>query len=230
MIAFSLRLLKNLADKYNAEYVIVDFSPSSGNMNRTFIMSCDYILPVARADEFSCSSAQALLFKLLGSWFEYGERIRSAETRNVLRTSRNSDDLSQFLFKRLNPGILPFLVSAYKVHTPRVTKNKRSKKVNENPIPTNMRTNNDPKIPMQTAGVVKNTGGRRPKSVCTKGCSYWIRQLKIVLSDPQIPEQVYKNLISFNNDLVIPFMPSLDSLVSYSGKYSIPLPDLKAVP
>lgn len=210
------RLLRKLASEIEADYVLVDFSPSSGNFNKNFIMNCDYILPVAKADKFSCFSAHSLLTKVFNDWFEYADRIRASEERMFRRPDKNRRaneyssyrvNLSPFRFKAENPGILPFIVTSYRLSSRNKNQDNKIKKC-----------------------LIKSSILGRKKSICTKGCSFWIRQLKKIVSDPKISDKVYSNMISFNNDLVIPFIPMLDRLVNESSALSIPIPSLGELP
>lgn len=47
------KLLKETAYANDSEFVIVDLGPSSGVLNRVFVINCDCILPVAAADRMS---------------------------------------------------------------------------------------------------------------------------------------------------------------------------------
>ncbi len=97
------------AEKYQCDFVIADFGPFFGLMNRTFIMSCDYILPNVFPDSFSLQSVDTLLVTVLPNWHDIQNQITFNEPPVVNAT------LERFRYPRVPPRILPFLISGYKI-------------------------------------------------------------------------------------------------------------------
>jgi hypothetical protein len=110
-------LLDSLNQKYNFDYIFVDCAPSSGTFNRSIILNCDYILPPAFADEFSCQSTEQLLKHLLPSWFNWANRVRDSDYKRI-----NTRGYDTYFIKSQNPKILPIIVQNYKLRSQRITK------------------------------------------------------------------------------------------------------------
>lgn len=76
----SIRYLLNAtAEKYDAEYVFVDMSPSLGPMNQNLLMTGDYFIVPLHPDYFS-SMALSSLAKTLPRWKSWAETAYSIET------------------------------------------------------------------------------------------------------------------------------------------------------
>lgn len=81
----SLRyLLDATAEKYKADYVIVDMSPSLGPINQNLLMTCDYFVVPLHPDYFS-SMALSSLSKSLPRWAAW------ARTAYEVEALRNAD-------------------------------------------------------------------------------------------------------------------------------------------
>jgi len=76
-------LLDATADKYDAEFVIVDMSPSLGPINQNILMTCDHFIVPLHPDYFS-SMALSSLSKSLPRWKAWAE---TAYKVDVLRTA-----------------------------------------------------------------------------------------------------------------------------------------------
>ncbi|NUA28676.1 ParA family protein [Cupriavidus basilensis] len=75
----SLRfLLDGTADKYEAEYVIVDMSPSLGPLNQNLLMTSDYFIVPLHPDYFS-SMALSSLAKSLPRWAAWAKTAYETE-------------------------------------------------------------------------------------------------------------------------------------------------------
>jgi len=99
------------------EFVIVDFGPSCTLLNKTFIMSCDYILPPVFCESFSFESVHGFLNELLpDKRDESGVIVPGWLTWARGRRNLTAPDTSeQHRFNPAAPRILPFLITAFKV-------------------------------------------------------------------------------------------------------------------
>ena len=109
-LAMFRKMIHDLMDKHNCEYAVIDFSPSSGFINRIMVTSCDYILPPCFADRSSYGSSVSLLNHVLPSWYSWYRRL----TR--------SNGMKQKTVKKTLPFILPFVVTNYGIRSGRVVK------------------------------------------------------------------------------------------------------------
>lgn len=90
------------------EFVLIDLGPSSGYLNRVFVMSSDYILPMALADRMSLCSTDGLLYTVLPIWMEWFADIKALDAR------RDADEdafTRSFKFGDRAPRILPIIVT-----------------------------------------------------------------------------------------------------------------------
>jgi len=97
------------AEKYDCDFVIADFGPFFGLMNRTYIMSCDYILPNVFPDSFSLQAVDTFLITVLPGWHDKQREIVYNEPAQV------SEALDRYRYPRVPPKILPFLITSYKI-------------------------------------------------------------------------------------------------------------------
>lgn len=106
-------LLHSLAAANKIDVILVDFGPSSGILNRTFVMSCDYILPPSFADRLSLSSVEGLLNVVLPAWYEwYASTISSQFDR--LRAPISRDLAEKCKFNPNAPRLLPIILTGFK--------------------------------------------------------------------------------------------------------------------
>jgi len=173
-------ILMTAANQVKANYILVDLSSSTGNLNRTLVMSCDFILAPVWADEFSCSSIDSFLSSLLPLWIEWADSYRTQEACFLKEAKHNIDELKKFKFNIENPRILPFLANSYKIF----------------------------------------------KNKITTACSLWL--FRIINNSKRIKtESNYKtirNMITFENDLLVCLIPHLGQSISRCSSISTPLP------
>jgi cellulose biosynthesis protein BcsQ len=88
-LSSSLQALKNLpgafkyfvtkvAEKYNADYVLVDMNPSLGAINQNFLMTSDYFLLPTAPDYFSLMALDSLT-KVLPKWADWAKKAHDLE-------------------------------------------------------------------------------------------------------------------------------------------------------
>ena len=68
-------LLKVTADKYNADYIIIDMNPSLSSLNQNIIFSSDFFLIPTSPDYFSVMAVKSLS-KILPAWERWAIRAR----------------------------------------------------------------------------------------------------------------------------------------------------------
>eukprot|EP00959_Pyramimonas_sp_CCMP1952_P056013 1170061-Pyramimonas_sp.AAC.1 len=100
------------AQKYKVDYVICDFGPSAGIINRTLLYSCDLILPLFQCDSFSASAANGLLKSVLPDMIRDLERYKD-NFLHMDRSRRAELEAIDIDFNRPFPQLLPFLVTNY---------------------------------------------------------------------------------------------------------------------
>jgi cellulose biosynthesis protein BcsQ len=98
------------------EFIIIDLGPSADDLNKAFVMSSDYVLPPVKADYFSASSVQGLLYEVLPQFRNW--QIRHNRKFDGL-SPKERKDLEQdgyYDFKDAEwPRLLPFLVCGHPV-------------------------------------------------------------------------------------------------------------------
>jgi cellulose biosynthesis protein BcsQ len=173
-------ILTKASNQVKADYILVDLSSSTGNLNRTLVMSCDFILAPVWADEFSCSSIDSFLSSLLPLWIDWANDYRAQENRLFKEAKQNTDDLKRFKFNSENPRILPFLANSYKLF----------------------------------------------KNKITTACSLWL--FRIINNAKRIKSEssyeTIRNMITFENDLLVCLVPHLGQSISRCSSISTPLP------
>ena len=98
------------------EFIIIDLGPSADDLNKAFVMSSDYVLPPVKADYFSASSVQGLLYEVL-------PQFRNWQIRHKFKfdglSPKERKDLEQHGFYDFKdaewPRLLPFLVCGHPV-------------------------------------------------------------------------------------------------------------------
>jgi chromosome partitioning protein len=68
-------LIKKTADRYRADYVIVDLNPSLSAINQALLLSCDYFILPTAPDKFSALAIKSLS-QVLPKWEKWGVRAR----------------------------------------------------------------------------------------------------------------------------------------------------------
>lgn len=173
-------ILMKAANQVKADYILVDLSSSTGNLNRTLVMSCDFILAPVWADEFSCSSIDSFLRSLLPLWIDWANDYRAQEGRLLKEAKHKIDELKRFKFNLENPRILPFLANSYKLF----------------------------------------------KNKITTASSFWL--FRIINNSKRIKSEssheTIRNMITFENDMLICLLPHLGQSISRCSSISIPLP------
>lgn len=113
--------LRELQQRHNFDFILVDASPSSSLLNQTIAMNCDYIVPCCFPDFFSLSSVQGLLLNVLPSWLNQANVWRRGFKEYVKTLGGNKEQKELALKFRLPmfPRLLPFLVTNYQRRKPK---------------------------------------------------------------------------------------------------------------
>jgi cellulose biosynthesis protein BcsQ len=109
------QIILSCARKVGAQVVLVDFGPSSGVFNQTFVMSCDYILPSAFADFYSLSSVDGLLNTVIPTWLKWHVGVKKTEEQFLEENPEYAQQVAVYGFKPEPPRILPFIVTSYRI-------------------------------------------------------------------------------------------------------------------
>lgn len=96
-------LIDQTADKYSADYVIVDMSPSLGPINQNLLMTCDHFVVPLHPDYFS-SMALSSLAKSLPRWAAW------ANTAYDVDVLRNAD----YPFPKLKAKFIGSVIQKYR--------------------------------------------------------------------------------------------------------------------
>lgn len=74
-------LLEKTATKFNADYILIDMSPSLGSINQNLLMTSDFFLVPTSADFFSVMAIDSLA-KVLPRWYAWA---KSASSLQILK-------------------------------------------------------------------------------------------------------------------------------------------------
>ncbi|MEA5420639.1 AAA family ATPase [Spirulina sp. CCNP1310] len=129
-------LLEKTAAKFNADYILIDMSPSLGSINQNLLMISDFFLVPTTADFFSVMAIDSLV-KVLPRWYAWA---KSASSMPILREAN-------YPFPDINLRFLGIIVQNYRIIRGKETVafqtwiEKIEKAVSEKLIPTLQRSN-----------------------------------------------------------------------------------------
>ena len=72
-------LLNKTADKYDADYMLIDMSPSLSSINQNLLMASDFFIVPTTADFFSVMAIDSLT-KVLPKWYQWAKQLSKAQT------------------------------------------------------------------------------------------------------------------------------------------------------
>ena len=104
------KIIKAVARSIDARIVVIDVSPSFGNLNKLAVLSSDIVLPPVFADISCCQTVQRLFGVLIPKWFLW--RREYLEWEN---TQQNHPHYKCFRFNRNLPQFFPLLVNNFKL-------------------------------------------------------------------------------------------------------------------
>jgi cellulose biosynthesis protein BcsQ len=97
-------LLEKTAAKFNADYILIDMSPSLGSINQNLLMISDFFLVPTTADFFSVMAIDSLT-KVLPRWYTWA---KSANSLQVLREAN-------YPFPKVKLRFLGTIVQNYRI-------------------------------------------------------------------------------------------------------------------
>ena len=98
-----IHVLKLSADKINADYILIDTSPSLNPLNRNLLMTCDYFLLPTSPDLYSLMALKSLA-KTLPQWHTWA---KNASKLPILKNAT-------YPFPEPHPKFLGFIVQNYR--------------------------------------------------------------------------------------------------------------------
>lgn len=108
------RLLLQLACELEATTIIIDFGPSTGMMNRTFVSSCDFLWSPCFADAPSTIAIHSLYASVLPQWTRWFYAQRAAHAHDLrVATFTHRDLVRAFAWTHTFPQSLPLIVTNY---------------------------------------------------------------------------------------------------------------------
>ena len=96
-------LINKTSEKYNAEYVLLDMSPSLSSLNQNLLMSCDYFIVPTSPDYYSVMAIDSLAI-VLEKWVTW------AKTAQSLFIFKNAD----YPFPNTLPKLLGTIIQKYR--------------------------------------------------------------------------------------------------------------------
>jgi cellulose biosynthesis protein BcsQ len=103
-------LLEKTAVKLNADYILIDMSPSLGSINQNILMISDFFLVPTTADFFSVMAIDSLA-KVLPRWHSWA---KSANSLQILKEAN-------YPFPNSNPRFLGIIIQNYRIKSGRET-------------------------------------------------------------------------------------------------------------
>ena len=97
-------LLEKTAAKFNADYILIDMSPSLGSINQNLLMISDFFLVPTTADFFSVMAIESLA-KVLPRWYAWA---KSASSLQILKEAN-------YPFPKVNLIFLGTIVQNYRI-------------------------------------------------------------------------------------------------------------------
>ena len=101
------RIMRGLAERFDAAFVLVDAGPSSDEVNKIMATSCDYIQPTVMLDFYNWTSVRGLLLKVIPSWFSWQKKTVHALGKMAGPKGR----VETCTMNKTPPYVLPFLAS-----------------------------------------------------------------------------------------------------------------------
>lgn len=140
-----LRLFATLtAEELGCEIVLVDLGPSSGVLNRAFVMNCDFVLPPAKPDALTFASTDGLFNVVLPAFFEWREKLVEQQREKSL-----PQHVQRFLLPERPPCVLPILMIGYKLRKSKrgdITRKSSASILAFQELMGNIRKSSDPRI------------------------------------------------------------------------------------
>jgi len=106
-------LLDKTAEKYNADYIIIDMNPGLGSINQNLLMTSDYFIIPTSPDYFSLMALNSLV-SILPKWYRWSQKAGEMETL--------TKD-AEYQFPKVHPKLLGIVVQDYTTYKKKPAKN-----------------------------------------------------------------------------------------------------------
>ncbi|MCW6034667.1 ParA family protein [Spirulina subsalsa FACHB-351] len=97
-------LLQKTAEKFNADYILIDMSPSFSSINQNLLVISDFFIIPTTADFFSVMAIESLA-RILPKWFDWG---KNASSKQILKDAN-------YPFPDINPRFLGTIIQNYRM-------------------------------------------------------------------------------------------------------------------
>lgn len=94
-------LISKTAEKYKADYILIDMNPSLSAINQTLLVSCDYFIVPTAPDNFSTMAIRSLA-KILPTWEKWATRARKILTDATYPLPNNTPKFLGTVIQRFN--------------------------------------------------------------------------------------------------------------------------------
>jgi len=95
-------LIRLTADSINADYVLVDMSPSVGTLNQNLFLQSDFFL-VPTSPDYFCQLAIESISRVIPAWMQEAERLRAVQAEAVYKLPDTSPKFIGSLSQRYRP-------------------------------------------------------------------------------------------------------------------------------
>ncbi|MCK5877072.1 MAG: AAA family ATPase [Candidatus Marithrix sp.] len=106
-------LLEKTAEKYNADYIIIDMNPGLGSINQNLLMTSDYFIIPTSPDYFSIMALESLA-SILPQWYKWSQIAGGMETIT---------QEAAYPFPQVTPKLLGIVVQRYTLYKDIPSKN-----------------------------------------------------------------------------------------------------------
>lgn len=120
-------LLQKTADKFEADYILIDMSPSLSSINQNLLMTSDFFILPTSPDFFSVMAIDSLA-KILPKWYAWAQKA------SEMRILKDAD----YPFPKVTPRLLGTVVQNY----PIIRKEPAAKEAVSTRLVPSLRTNN----------------------------------------------------------------------------------------
>jgi cellulose biosynthesis protein BcsQ len=97
-------LLQKTADKFEADYILIDMSPSLSSINQNLLMTSDFFILPTSPDFFSVMAIDSLA-KILPKWYAWAQKA------SEMRILKDAD----YPFPKVTPRLLGTIVQNYRI-------------------------------------------------------------------------------------------------------------------
>jgi cellulose biosynthesis protein BcsQ len=103
-------LLQKTADKFNADYILIDMSPSLSSINQNLLMTSDFFIVPTSPDFFSVMAIDSLA-TILPKWYAWAQK---ASEMRILKDAA-------YPFPKVTPRLLGTIIQNYRIRNAKAT-------------------------------------------------------------------------------------------------------------